>query len=220
MKKSVYSLVLSDNVVRAIDDLAYKMGTNRSNLINSILAEKVCYKTPEQEIRDIFDYMKSVMDESFQLQSQTSDAMLSFRSQLRYKYRPTIRYEVKLLKIPDDDGTFGLLAVSFRTQSEELLGNLDMFFTWWEQFEKELCDKFFEGGVEYISSSGKHIRKLKVSDKVDNNSKTIGKAINDYVNLIDIAIKEYFSESENPFMAMGNVRKRVLSGVNNNIIII
>ena len=29
MKKSVYSLVLSDNVVRAIDDLAYKMGTNR-----------------------------------------------------------------------------------------------------------------------------------------------------------------------------------------------
>ena len=42
MKKSVYSLVLSDNVVRAIDDLAYKMGTNRSNLINSILAEKLC----------------------------------------------------------------------------------------------------------------------------------------------------------------------------------
>ena len=64
------------------------------------------------------------------------------------------------------------------------------------------------------------IRKLKVSDKVDNNSKTIGKAINDYVNLVDTAIKEYFSESENPFMAMGNVRKRVLSGVNNNIIII
>ena len=37
MKKSVYSLVLMDDVVNAIDDMAYQMNTSRSNLINQIL---------------------------------------------------------------------------------------------------------------------------------------------------------------------------------------
>ena len=36
MKKSVYSLVLMDDVVKAIDDMAYKLNTSRSNLINQI----------------------------------------------------------------------------------------------------------------------------------------------------------------------------------------
>ena len=38
MKKSVYSLVLADDVIEAIDNLAYQMNTSRSNLINQILA--------------------------------------------------------------------------------------------------------------------------------------------------------------------------------------
>ena len=46
MKKSVYSLVLMDDVVKAIDDMAYKLNTSRSNLINQILAEHVSFKTP------------------------------------------------------------------------------------------------------------------------------------------------------------------------------
>ena len=33
MGKSVYSIVLSDEVVQAIDDLAYRLGTSRSRLI-------------------------------------------------------------------------------------------------------------------------------------------------------------------------------------------
>ena len=39
MAKSVYSLVLRDEVVAEIDRLAYRMNTNRSNMINQILAE-------------------------------------------------------------------------------------------------------------------------------------------------------------------------------------
>jgi len=41
MAKSVYSLVLRDEVVAEIDRLAYRMNTNRSNMINQILAEYV-----------------------------------------------------------------------------------------------------------------------------------------------------------------------------------
>lgn len=49
MNKSVYSLVLADDVVEAIDRLAYSMNTSRSNLINQILAERVQLLTPEKE---------------------------------------------------------------------------------------------------------------------------------------------------------------------------
>ena len=55
MKKSVYSLVLMDDVVKAIDQMAYENNTSRSNLINQILAEKVMLITPEMRMRDIFD---------------------------------------------------------------------------------------------------------------------------------------------------------------------
>ena len=55
MKKTLYSLMLSDDVVREIDNLAHRMGTSRSNLVNMILAERVQLRTPEQQISDVFD---------------------------------------------------------------------------------------------------------------------------------------------------------------------
>ena len=54
MKKTLYSLVLNGNdVVREVDIMAHKMGTNRSSLINRILAEYVNYVTPEQRIGEV-----------------------------------------------------------------------------------------------------------------------------------------------------------------------
>ena len=44
--KNVYSIVLSSDIVEKIDLLAYENGTNRSNMINQILAEYVPYTTP------------------------------------------------------------------------------------------------------------------------------------------------------------------------------
>ena len=53
MSKSVYSLVLSDDVVAQIDCAAYALGTSRSNLINQVLAEYVSLITPEKRRKDI-----------------------------------------------------------------------------------------------------------------------------------------------------------------------
>ena len=41
MKKNLYSLTLSDEVVREVDALAHRLGTNRSALVNRILSEYV-----------------------------------------------------------------------------------------------------------------------------------------------------------------------------------
>ena len=55
------------------------------------------------------------MDEQFQIQFMPSDSMLSIRSPLRYKYKPTIRYSVELYRNP---GSYaGRLKVQFRTQN-------------------------------------------------------------------------------------------------------
>ena len=59
MKKSVYSLVLSDEVVKEADKLAYKLNKNRSGIINEILAEYLSLTTPEVRIKQI---LKSLED--------------------------------------------------------------------------------------------------------------------------------------------------------------
>ena len=48
MKKNLYSLTLSDEVVRELDALAHRMGTNRSAPVNRILAE---YVSPHGQVR-------------------------------------------------------------------------------------------------------------------------------------------------------------------------
>lgn len=60
MKKTLYSLMLSDEVVAEVDRLAHRLGTNRSNLINQILAEHVGFVTPERRINDIFPLWSSL----------------------------------------------------------------------------------------------------------------------------------------------------------------
>ena len=113
--ESVYSLVLADDVVEAIDRMAYSMNTSRSNLINQILAERVQLLTPEKRMREIFAKIEQLMDSRIQTLNQPSDAMMSIKSPLRYKYKPTIRYSIELSR--DFHGKVGRLKVSFRTQN-------------------------------------------------------------------------------------------------------
>ena len=62
--KNVYSIVLSSDIVEKIDLLAYENGTNRSNMINQILAEYVSYTTPEKRFREIFQHMQDILEGS------------------------------------------------------------------------------------------------------------------------------------------------------------
>ena len=67
MKKTLYSLMLSEDVVAEVDRLAHRLGTNRSNLINQILAEHVNLVTPERRINDIFSAIEQLMTPSTEL---------------------------------------------------------------------------------------------------------------------------------------------------------
>ncbi|MGN1481163.1 hypothetical protein [Porcipelethomonas sp.] len=219
MKKSVYSLVLADDVIEAIDNLAYQMNTSRSNLINQILAEHVSYITPERRIKNIFDCVRTMMDNNFQVQGQASDAMLSIRSPLRFKYKPTIRYRVELLK-EIENSTFGFLSVSFRTQSSQLIEALNSFFQIWYSMEKEYIGRYFEGGVEYEYSSGKFIRHLKFPDNtVKIEAEKLGRAIGEYIRLLDSEIKIFFDNLDFPELAVKKMENIYNENIKNMMII-
>ena len=120
MKRSTYSLILMDDVVAAIDLLAEEQGTSRSNYINQILAEHVQCITPEQRMQRLFSCLSRQMNASLRVQEQGSDAMLSILGAVQYKYRPTIRYRVELLRDLRKE-EIGQLQISCRTQSQTLL---------------------------------------------------------------------------------------------------
>ena len=53
--------MLNDEVVREVDLLAHRLGTNRSALINQILAEYVNYTTPERRINDVLSTIERLI---------------------------------------------------------------------------------------------------------------------------------------------------------------
>ena len=136
MKKTLYSLMLNDEVVAEVDRLAHRLGTNRSNLINQILAEHVNYVTPERRINDILTGIDRLMSPSRELVPffVPNAVTMSLKSSLQYKYRPTVKYEVELYR--GDEDALGELSVVFRTQSALLLQSMAEFFRLWRLIEE------------------------------------------------------------------------------------
>ncbi len=220
MKKSVYSLVLSDDVIEAIDRLAYSKGTSRSALINGILAEAVSYTTPEKRMNDIFGVIESLMGSTgFQIQPQPSDAMLSIRSALKYKYKPVIRYGLELYR--SFDKTIGQLRVSFRTQSETLKADLTEFLKLWAELENKYIVKFFPEGISYTIDDGKFTRTFRLPEAIEHRSDDeIARAISEYIKMFDEILKIYFANIENRRIAAQLSVERYYEYLENGIVII
>ena len=188
MNKSVYSIVLADDVVEAVDRLAYKIGTSRSNLINQILAERVQLLTPEMRMREIFSQLEKLMDSRFQISDQPSDAMISIRSPLKYKYKPTIRYSLELSR--DFQGKVGRLKVQFRTQSALLVAIINEFFLQWQNLEGKYLSEIFPDGVPSEVADGRFTRDFYSPSQLSDEQ--ISKAVGEYIQLMDKCIQLYF----------------------------
>lgn len=194
MKKNVYSLVLMEEVVNEIDRLAYAMNTSRSNMINQILADYVSYVTPEQRMREVFEAAEALIRQAGELQilMQPSDAMLSMRSAISYKYNPTIRYSVELYR--EEGRDVGVLKAALRTQNRNLLAAADGFFHLWAQMEGHLLGQAPPTEIE----PGKLTRTLAVAGGAERSSSQLGQAIAAYVQLFDSCLKLYFDQMDCP----------------------
>ena len=195
MKKNLYSLTLSDDVVREVDALAHRMGTNRSALVNQILAEYVSVPTPERRWNDIFEAIEELMTPTRELVPffAPGSSTMSLKSSLSYKYRPTVKYEVALYG--DKQEGLGELAVIFRTQSAALLQSMTQFFRLWKQIE----DAHLSGvAPEYALYDGKFVRTRSLPPDHDYTSEEIARAISDYVQLFDRLMKAYLAGKYTP----------------------
>ena len=207
MSKSVYSLVLTDEIVRAIDSLAYRMNTSRSALIDRILAEKLSMQTPEIRMRNIMKNIGSFFDdEIFRLQTVAGDGGMLIKSPLPYKYKPTIRYSVELLR---EDRYLGRLKVSFRTQNMALMELINDFLTSFANIERRHLSHFDGIDVVMQIDNDKMVRMLNKPIIKDGRSVSdpnlIAEAIADYVNFLDRAIKLYFENADNKKQAVSLV---------------
>ena len=193
MKKNLYSLTLSDEVVREIDALAHRLGTNRSALVNRILAEYVSVPTPERRINDIFEAIETLVSPSRELVPffAPNSPTMSLKSSLAYKYRPTVKYEVDLGG--DGEGTMGTLNVVFRTQSAELIAALTDFFRLWARIENTCLAPLLGGAITCSLYDGRFVRPLALPHGTARSAEDIAGAISAYVQLFDRLLKGYLS---------------------------
>lgn len=190
MGKTLYSLILNENVVREIDMLAHKSGTSRSNLINQILAEYVNYTTPERRISDILSAIEQLMMPSREIVPffVPNSQSMSLKSSLEYKYRPTVKYEVELYR--GDGDAIGRLSVLFRTQSQSLIDAMTSFFRLWKKIEDAHLAKMTGTQIEYALYDGKFIRGISVPER-DCTADELARAISEYIKLFDKQMKDY-----------------------------
>ena len=127
MSKSLYGIVLTDDVVSRIDHEAMRKGVNRSALIEAILADHVGYTTPEKRIGGVFGFIEQALKGGELVPFVEANKLtMSMKSSLDYRYRPTIRYELQLYRVPD--GAIGKLSIILRTQSLPLLRSIGEYF--------------------------------------------------------------------------------------------
>ena len=189
--KNVYSIVLSADIVEKIDRLAYEQGTNRSNMINQILAEYVSYTTPEKRFREIFVRMENLLSASSFKALEPSDTMLSLRSALAYKYNPTVKYNVELYRAGQDE--IGELRISLRTQNAGLIAYMTEFYRLWTAIEMK-----YRGTIPFLIADGKYSRKLVLCNTVGTKEIDLGRVIASYIETLDKALKAFFRHSDFP----------------------
>lgn len=189
MKKSIYSLVLMDDVVAAVDEMAYELRTSRSNLINQILAEHLSCVTPEMRMQAVFSRMEELM-QPLRMLEQTSAHMRSLQSRLDYKYKPTVQYSVELFRAPREDG-IGRLRVQLRTQNQTLLSVLDSFFRLWVALE----ERYAPVRAVYQVAPGRFERSIQDADAGE---EQLGEMIGAYVSRFDRWLKFWFSGLDTP----------------------
>lgn len=193
MEKTVYSLILSDDVVQAVDSAARRMGVSRSALVNQILADYVSVPTPERRIQDIFQAIEQLVAPSQGLVPffAPNSPTMSLKSSLTYKYRPTVKYEVELSRSAGD--SMGALSVIFRTQSSSLISAMSDFFRLWVRIENIHLAPLLGKSIACALYDGKFVRPIAAPRGPGCSAEEIAGALSGYIQLFDRLLKGYLS---------------------------
>ncbi len=201
MSKSVYSLVLDDELVGQLDRAAYARGQSRSALINEIVAQYLSCTTPEMRAQQALVSAQRLLGESgmLQLVAPPSGGGMTLRSALRYKYNPTVRYSIELFSVQGEPA--GRLRAVLRTRSEMLLSDAQGFFVLWDGLERRML-----GPVESQLERGRYVRLFRpVGAGVS--AQALGECIADYVSLFDRSLRLYFENLDDEAGAASEIAR-------------
>ncbi len=188
MKKALFSLMLDEDVVRAVDQLAHRRGCSRSAMVNQLLAEQLNLMTPERRIREVLQALESLFLPDAELVPffAPNALSMSMKSSLDYKYRPTVKYEVSLFRGGEE--AIGELSVLFRTQSPELLGALQSWFRFWQRLEERCLAPRLGHPIRSSLGEGRFTRTLSSPGR-DFTAEELAETLSDYVHLFDRLLK-------------------------------
>ena len=180
--KSVYSVILRDELVRELDALAYRNGVSRSVMLNKILADYLCVETPDTFMENIFTQMEALFSEitGMHYVSQASSSMAAVTSALEYRYNPKVKYSVELFPA----GDLGQLKVSLRSQNPVLIALLEDFYNFFVNLERKYLG---ERTVYYADN--KFIRVFRRPEHAT--AEQIGDEIAKYVKTFDLYMRRY-----------------------------
>lgn len=208
MGKSVYSLVLSDEVVAAVDILAAREGRSRSAFVNHVLAQAASLQTPEHRNRQTLTLVLEAAGEAGFRTSLSTGGTLTLRTALRYKYNPALSYVVELWNRPD---SLGQLRVGVRSQSDGLLAYFGLFLDLWEKLEqKHLPQPPPEG--HSATEAKRYVRTLRHPAAPRTEEET-GQAIADYIHLMDACMKIFFTNLEDATRAVRETEQSYKRGL-------
>jgi hypothetical protein len=193
MDKNVYSILLSDEIIRQVDKVAYANATSRSNMINRILAQYLSFETPEQRTQNIYESIVAHFENAdmFQRLAQQTASTLTINSALPFKYNPTVSYRVKVHKLYDD--TVGEIKLHFRTQNKQLLARLNDFYEAWAEIEQTNAYAHkHHGGAVFVAEDGKPTKYL-VLDAEEDADLRLSENIAAYIELINTALCTFIS---------------------------
>ena len=130
------------------------------------------------------------MDEAFRIQEQGSNALLSILGSVQYKYRPTIRYRVELLRNMQQEKV-GRLKISCRTQNQTLLDAMAQFFRFWVKLEQKYdANGACAQGLYQIESGCMTMALLRSGAATD---EQLGEIVGNYIRMFHAVLQSYFA---------------------------
>jgi len=193
MSRSMYSLILSDQVVEAIDREAYRQQCNRSRMIERILAEYVGVETKEAQVRDMMEEIARMLSahDRIQVLPNREARSLVYQAPVRFKYNPTLRYR---LEWQEAGGLHrAVLKIVSRTTSRLLADTLEAFFLNMNQWERAYAP-FVQGKNRLYRNEGKGtIQFVKTLYTGSLAYEEMSQLLSRYLTMLNEAIEGYFS---------------------------
>lgn len=202
MKSSIYSLVIQDDLIRRIDEIAVNKGMSRSQMINEVLAEYLGISTPEYKINKIMDFICSefLNTQNIRMISNNKGSSIKLKTNIRYKYNPQLQFMLELKG--KNKNKLATLKIQSRTQSEDFLKYLIEFFYILTEIEKYMDIGFRRNRIKvghFVVDGNRFYRDFYydwTSDKYS--AEKLSRFLINYINMIDEAIGVYFDNLECP----------------------